>query len=75
MGVRQGRDKFRTRRGTEAGRFGDLEVRRREPVNTSAIAAVLQIEFRMDVIGDRPWVLDGLAIHIDDVKRAVGCVD
>ena len=29
----------------------------------------------MDVIGDRPWVLDGLAIHIDDVKRAVGCVD
>ena len=72
MGER-GDQSGRVRRTQSHGR-GLLEAVGHQPVDAPAIIARVEVEVALDGLGDRPRVLDDLAIHVEDVKRPIGGV-
>src|SRR5438876_961001 len=64
--------------GCSGGKFWRLwrcEGGRREAIKSAAVVAAGEIELSLDVVGDRPGMLDRLAIHVEHGQRAVGGVD
>ena len=59
----------------QPGRWWWLESPRREPVDSPPVASAFQVDQRLDVVGDRPGMLDRLAVHVQHVQRAVGRID
>src|SRR6266496_194964 len=55
----------------EAGRFWERVAIRDDAVNAATIVAAVEVEKFFNVVGQRPWVLDDFAIHVDDVKGAI----
>src|SRR5262245_29617623 len=51
------------------------ESRRRQPIEPPALFAAAEVNLGFDVVGDRPGMLDRLAIHVEDGERAVGGID
>src|SRR5690349_19200111 len=58
----------------ERWRLRRFELRRRKPIQPAAVVAAGEVELGFDVVGDRPGVLDSLAIHVEDGEGAVGGV-
>ena len=66
-----GRRRLPERHGTSPLPHG---IGGRDAVDAAAIVAVVQIEVPLDLVRNAPRVLDHLAVHVEDVERAVGGV-
>ena len=51
------------------------EIRKKKGVDAAPLASAQQVHPRVDVVRDRPRVLDGLAIHVEDPEAPVRTVE
>src|SRR6187455_450433 len=75
VGAFQVRDKLGGCGGTELRLRASAKRWRCKAINPTTIIAATQVEFCLDVIRDRPWMLDGLAVHIQNMQSTVRRVD
>ena len=75
VGVFEQGHQFEGRCPAQPGSGPGSEAGRGESVDAAAVGAAAEVELGLDVVGDRPGVLDRLAVHVEDGQRAVGGVD
>ncbi len=72
VGMFQKSDQLDGREPSQVGRRREAEIGWSEPVDAPAILTIAQVEPGLDVVGNRPGVLDRLAVHVENVQGSIG---
>src|SRR5579885_455840 len=75
IGILQTFDELDSASFAKSRRRRCLEPRRRQPPDAATVASAFESELGLDVVRDRPGMLDHFTVHIHDVQGAIRSVD